>query len=294
MSGESLYLDPQIRDWVLFPITLVMILVGILRNNVTQLLVSSPKKLNRSATREQRALLRAQILRANAKLSPLPPSYYTSHTDELIAAFTAGEYLKEDPSRPNEVDEHGNRVAPAPGNMLTDPSMMEGMMGGMKNQAVMMIPQMVIMGWINFFFQGFVLIKLPFPLTLGFKSMMQRGIETPDMDVRWVSSLSWYFLNWFGLNGLYRLLLGNDNGNTLPLFLLLYSNEHLAAATDRKDLATSPFAGAAAPAMNQPQDYNKLFASESENLQLAQGLYSWMGDDVDSRVLRRYGKLPVA
>jgi hypothetical protein len=34
---------------------------------------------------------------------------------------------------------------------------MEGMMDGMKQQFVMMVPQMVIMGWINFFFQGFVL-----------------------------------------------------------------------------------------------------------------------------------------
>jgi hypothetical protein len=109
-----------------------------------------------------------------------------------------------------------------------DPAAMDGMMAGMKTQMVMMVPQMVIMGWINFFFQGFilsacslnkpkadidvyVLVKLPFPLTLGFKSMLQRGIETPDMDVRWVSSLSWYFLNFFGLNGLYRLILGGDN-----------------------------------------------------------------------------------
>lgn len=119
--------------------------------------------------------------------------------------------------------------------------MMDGMMAGMKTQMVMMVPQMVIMGWINFFFQGFVLsaspsppflsafpiprtagrllmllvghftVKLPFPLTLGFKSMLQRGVETSDMDVRWVSSLSWYFLNFFGLNGLYRLILGGDN-----------------------------------------------------------------------------------
>jgi hypothetical protein len=57
----------------------------------------------------------------------------------------------------------------------------------------------------------YVVVKLPFPLTLGFKSMLQRGIETSDMDVRWVSSLSWYFLNFFGLNGLYRLILGGDN-----------------------------------------------------------------------------------
>ena len=56
------------------------------------------------------------------------------------------------------------------------------------------------------------IVKLPFPLTLGFKSMLQRGVETPDMDVRWVSSLSWYFLNFFGLNGLYRIILGSDNG----------------------------------------------------------------------------------
>lgn len=65
-----------------------------------------------------------------------------------------------------------------------------------------------------FFFFSLVLsqllVKLPFPLTLGFKPMMQRGISTPDMDTRWVSSLSWYFLNFFGLNGVYRLLLGNE------------------------------------------------------------------------------------
>lgn len=247
-----------------------MILVGVLRHNIVQLIASSPKKLSRAATREQRALLRAQILRSTAKSSPIPPSYYDSHTDELTAAFKAGNYL----SKPVELDQDGKPIAPNPTSMLTDPAAMEGMMGGMKNQAVMMIPQMIIMGWINFFFQGFVLIKLPFPLTLGFKSMMQRGIETPDMDVRWVSSLSWFFLNWFGLNGLYRVLLGNDN-----------------SAVNQQDLASSPFAGAAAPAMGQPQDYNKLFTAESENLQLAQGVYHWVGEDIDTRILRRYGKL---
>ena len=66
-----------------------------------------------------------------------------------------------------------------------------------------------------------LLVKLPFPLTLGFKQMLQRGIDTSDMDVRWVSSLSWYILNWFGLNGLFRILLGNDNGITLVLSPIL-------------------------------------------------------------------------
>ncbi|EJD01189.1 uncharacterized protein FOMMEDRAFT_110811 [Fomitiporia mediterranea MF3/22] len=269
----SLYLDPQIRDWVLFPITLVMILVGILRHNVALLLQSAPKKLSRTATREQRALLRSQILRESASYSPVPPIYYKSISSHLDQAFEAGTYLKDGP--PTSKD--GKEVAAAPPNPL-DPNAMEGMMGGLKTQAVMMVPQMILMGWINFFFQGFVLIKLPFPLTLGFKSMLQRGIETPDMDVRWVSSLSWYFLNFFGLNGLYRLILGNDN------------------AAVGADPMVNPYANATMPGAmpGQPQDFAKLFKAERDNLALADGLYKWSGADVELRVLRKYGRIAPA
>ncbi|KIY46616.1 transmembrane protein [Fistulina hepatica ATCC 64428] len=263
-SGLSLYLDPQIRDWVLFPITLVMILVGILRHYVVLLLRSSPKKLPRNAIREQRALLRAQILRSTAPHSPVPPVYYTAVSQHLITSFEAGAYLKDGPPK-------GDQPLPAPNPM--DPANMDGMMAGMKTQMVMMVPQMIIMGWVNFFFSGFVLIKLPFPLTLGFKSMLQRGIETRDMDVRWVSSLSWYFLNFFGLNGLYRIILGQDN-----------------AADPSQDMMASPFAAAQMQQPGPPQDFNKLFKAETENLRFAEGLYKWVGDDVEERVLRRYGE----
>jgi ER membrane protein complex subunit 3 len=34
---------------------------------------------------------------------------------------------------------------------------MEGMMDGMKKQMAMNIPQMVMMGWISYFFSGFVM-----------------------------------------------------------------------------------------------------------------------------------------
>ncbi|KAJ3810633.1 integral membrane protein DUF106-domain-containing protein [Lentinula aff. lateritia] len=280
----SLYLDPQIRDWVLFPITLVMILVGILRHYVVLLLQSPPKKLARAAIREQRALIRSQILRATSANSPIPPSYYRSISSRLAAAFEAGTYLKDGPSEGD--------TPSTPANPMTDPAAMDGMMAGMKTQMVMMVPQMVIMGWINFFFQGFVLIKLPFPLTLGFKSMLQRGIETPDMDVRWVSSLSWYFLNFFGLNGLYRLILGNDNCMSFPAVYLwfLILNSSLAAADTSQTMMASPFA-AGANQPGQPQDYVKLFKAEKDNLAFAEGLYSWMGDDVETRLLRKHGKL---
>lgn len=122
--------------------------------------------------------------------------------------------------------------------------------------------------------------------------MLQRGIETPDMDVRWVSSLSWYFLNFFGLNGLYRLILGDENCRLCDSsidFLFSNYNDFLAADSSR-DMTASPFAGgAAAPA--GPQDYNKLFKAEIDNLEFAQGLYTWVGDDVEDRILKKYDKL---
>lgn len=40
---------------------------------------------------------------------------------------------------------------------MQDPAYVETMMDGMKKNMMNIIPQTVIMGWINFFFSGFVL-----------------------------------------------------------------------------------------------------------------------------------------
>jgi len=267
MAVPDLYLDPQIRNWVLFPITLVMILVGLLRHYVTILLSSSPKAQSAAAIREQRALLRSQILRASSKNSNLPPIYYHQIASSLSKGLETGSYLQSGPRDPNA-------PAAAPPNPLSDPAAMEGMMEGMKKQMAMNIPQMIIMGWIGYFFHGFLVIKLPFPLTLGFKPMLQRGIDTPDMDVRWVSSLSWYFLNLFGLNGLFRLILGSDN-----------------AADGTKDLASNPFANASTPQQLAPgQDIFKLYQQERDSLELAGAHYRWAAEGVEDRILARFGR----
>jgi ER membrane protein complex subunit 3 len=52
----------------------------------------------------------------------------------------------------------------------------------------------------------------------------------------------------------------------------------------------SPFAGAGQPAAG-PQDFNKLFKAERDNLAFSDGLYNWLGNDVENRILRKYGKI---
>ena len=127
--------------------------------------------------------------------------------------------------------------------------------------------------------------------------MMQRGIETQDMDVRWVSSLSWYFLNLFGLNGLFRLILGSDNGMSSiekSGFLTPLSIKIFLAADSAQDMSGAPPFVGMPGAQAGPQDYVKLFAAEKDNLEFAEGQYSWVGDSVERRVLEQWGKLPTS
>ena len=73
---------------------------------------------------------------------------------------------------------------------MSDPSIM---MQQQKSMFTVMLPQMVMMGIISYFFSGFVMVKIPLPLSLKFKGMTQRGIDLQTLDVSFVSSFSWYF-----------------------------------------------------------------------------------------------------
>ena len=83
-------------------------------------------------------------LRTNA--AAISPASFVSRRAYLTGAYKDGTFLK-DPE---------NRGKPA-ANPMTDPAAMEGMMGMMKGNMAMMIPQTLIMGWINAFFAGFVI-----------------------------------------------------------------------------------------------------------------------------------------
>ena len=111
-------------------------------------------------------------------------------------------------------------------------------------------------------------VKLPFPLTPQFKQMLQAGVGTRDLDVRWVSSLSWYFLTLFGLQPVYNFILGSKN-----------AANQMAQQMQQAQMGANPMGGA--------EDPEKIFRAEGENLEVIDHKYILEG--VEDRLLEKLG-----
>jgi len=230
MLKSDLFIDPDIRLWVFLPIVIITFLVGVVRNYVTILLMST-KKVELQQIQDSQALIRARLLRENGKY--LPKNSYLMRRHFFNNPDNG--YLTVAKNRPS--------VQPNP---MNDPGMMTDML---KGNLTNMLPTILIGGWINWTFSGFVCTRVPFPLTLRFKPMLQRGIELSSLNSSWVSSASWYFLNVFGLRGIYTLVLGENN-----------SADHTKGMQDQMSGA----------AMSMPADLKPAFKAEWETLEICE------------------------
>jgi len=167
----------------------ITLFVGIGRHYVQQLIKSNdPAEVD--TIRYKQTAMRAQRLR-------MAGNYISPDAYGMRKAYLASKegLLKE--------------KVPGPPNPMSNPTAMFDMM---KGNMTFMLPNMVMMAFVGYFFAGFVLVKMPFPLPSNrFKMMFQRGVDLSTLDVSYVSSLSWYFLVNFGLRGVYRLLLGENS-----------------------------------------------------------------------------------
>ncbi|XP_026499041.1 ER membrane protein complex subunit 3 [Vanessa tameamea] len=225
----ELLLDPKIRLWVFLPIVIITFLVGIVRHYVS-IILSSQKKIEIIQVQDSQVMIRARLLRENGKYLPRQSFAMRRHwfNNEDTGYFKV------------------QKRAAASQNPMTDPGMMTDML---KGNVTNVLPMIVIGGWINWMFSGFLTTKVPFPLTLRFKPMLQRGVELAYLDASWVSSASWYFLNVFGLRTIYTLVLGENN------------------AADQSKVMQEQMSGAA---MAMPPDPKAAFKAEWEALEITE------------------------
>lgn len=221
--SQPLLLDSQIRDWVVLPLLVIMITAGLLRAQVGRLLRPPPKAVKQVDKRAKSSMLRSSRLRSGAgnflsssKWESRRLAWSAREVPPSVQGGTVG-WLRQEATRVETEKKLQDAIKAQSGEedpMATstlvpgmDPSTM---MDGMKGNMAAMVQNMVMMQGIGHFFRGFVLVRVPFPLTRGFKQMFQRGLfDLTTLDTNYVSSVSWYFLVMFGLRAFFRLAMGD-------------------------------------------------------------------------------------
>jgi ER membrane protein complex subunit 3 len=216
----TLLLDSDIRDWVVLPLFVIMIAAGLMRHNVGVLLKADPQKTSFIQQRAHGTVRHTSKLKSGA-------SHYISTWQWQVRRLHYAKLLQETAewcesdeaqaaAKPKKMtkNEDGTLVeAEDPGKAADDPmSNLMNPMSMMKGNMAFMVQNMVMMQGIQHFFSGFILLKVPFPLTMGFKQMFQKGlVELPTLDNSYVSSVSWYFLVMFGLRKFFILAIGDPS-----------------------------------------------------------------------------------
>lgn len=283
-SSQNILLDSSIRDWVVLPLLIIMVEAGLLRHYLSLAMKPAEiKKIPHIEHRTKNALSRASRLRSGAA------SYLSKNIWEgRVRYWTTGNesmslngnnsldpkggtgYLQEELQWIEEEEDilKADSSKKASDDDMPDPM---AMMGPMKGQFVFMAQNMVMMQGIGYFFSGYVLVKVPIPLTMGFKLMFQRGLDLSTLETSYVSSVSWYFLVMYGLRAFFKLVIEGDGNN---------QNDFREASMIMADLGCTMHA---AGPVNKKFDAVQAIKSEIENLELSK--HKSILDDADKRLL---------
>lgn len=243
-AEQNILLDPSIRDWVLLPLIAIVLFVGILRHYASLLMNSSPKPNMGKICNTNIQNYGRLLLSSGAQLSP---EAFKRRADRMINGVLSKE-----------------TEAPNPMEMMNDPNLMMGMM---KNQFMMMVPNIGMMMLVSYFFSGFVVAKFPFTLSNRFREMMQRGLDIDVLNCNYVTSLSLYFLIMSGNQGLLQLMLGQD----------VESGDQTALMQQQMQQAPG-----------QPVDFGKVFKQISEELTFVKDRHKWAYANAPDTLLKKW------
>lgn len=257
-----LHLDSSLRNWVFFPVTIITICVSLLMKYLSVLLNQNQDKEIPSENRDvskfdyneemlkrdtdlkiQNALARSNLLKSNFMFISLNgfkqrKNFFCKENGFFSQKFEAK-------------------------NDIMNPNVMFDMLKRNISNAVYYLIMFVGGGY---FFSGFILLKLPFGLTQKFRSMMQQGLNLPDVDVSYVSAISWCLILVFGLNGILQQFDGGEE------FSMLSQQEQMMKA---------PLG-----MMGPMKDYSRILKVEKESIEILPS-FSLIDDSVDD-FLKKY------
>jgi len=218
-------LDPEIRNWVMLPVLVGAASVNFMRMYAMKLLAPSPDgsvPLDKSDLQQRGIVAISQRLRMNGGY--ISQKGMAMRKEYLIGKDT-GKLLKKDFKEVN------------PMAAMSGPGAMDGMKMNVSGplplpldtvffstsplthsfarvtptthpseKMVLMFFNFGVMFIVNFFFSGFVVLRLPFSLTEKFKALTQQGVGIPSLDSSFVSTMSWWMICQIGLTASFRLL----------------------------------------------------------------------------------------
>lgn len=260
-----LHLDSSIRNWVFIPITLITVAVNLLMKYMNFILnQSSQNKATASKNDNSGAFDIKTELQSRDSEIKLKSAMNRASKLRLNFMFISSEGFKR---RKGFFCKEGegffNQKFESKAADIMNPNMMGDMLK--KNVLNGLYYALIFVG-VGYIFSGFILLKLPFGLTQKFRSMLQQGLNLPDLDVSYVSAISWCFILVFGLNSILQHFDGGDN------FSMLKEQEALMKAP----MGMMPF--------GQPgTDHEKILSGEKENIEIIPQ-FSLLDDSIDKLI----------
>ena len=221
-----IHLDPAIRDFVLIPIFVVVILTSLLRSNLTRILGGKPAQKSPELSELKHLLMfqRLAVFKQNRNYL----AHFGSKRSIYVNSSNSGLLQQTAPPQLSAMEKimQQNQDPSTALNMVKSQFMFLGIHGS-------------LCYWVSYLFSGFLVAKTPFPLTYKIKGMLQRGVDVAALDTSYVSSLSWYFFIMISSSGLIQLfsyLFGgssdniDDDDNTTQSDMMMMAGNPMMAA----------------------------------------------------------------
>lgn len=258
----AILLDEKIRDYVLLPIFIVVVLCSALRVNLLTLFGNVPK-VDLKEAKTTNMLARCRKLRESGNY--LGDNAFRKRKAYFIKKDTGVLMKPPAPKDPMAALQQG-----------PDPMMAMGMM---KNQMLFMVLQGGLGYWVSHMFSGFLVAKTPFQLTFQFKSMLQRGVEVSSLEPGYVSSLCWYIFVMMSSSGLIGLLQSfRDSSKSGP------EDDPMSMMMGGMGGMANPMMGGMG-GMGGP-DMSKIYKQEQESLEILQ--HDFILDNVETELFRKW------